>query len=141
MGDAKVHHENAVFRVQHDVLRFQVAVYHTGCVGRFQSAANLRDNLYRLIRRKFSFFLQHHAKIAALHELHGDELDPFGLSQIENANDVPVGNFASQDKFLFEAAEDFRIAGEFGTDQLESNEAVQLGIARFINGSHSALTE
>ena len=141
MRDAKVHHVDAILRVQHDVLRFQIAMNHAGSVGRFQRAANLGDDPYRLLRRKFSSFTEHGAKIAAFHELHGDELEPLGLSQVEDANDVAVGNFASQDQFLFEAAQDFRIAGEVSADQLESYEASELGVARLINGAHSALAE
>src|SRR6202171_4716164 len=141
MSYAKVHHVNAVFPIQHDVLRFQIAMDHTGCVGRFQCAANLRDDLYRLVRRKFSSFTKHGAKIAAFHELHGDELEALGLSQIEDANDVAMRNFASEDQLLFEAAEDFRIAGEVRADQLQSNEASEFCVARLINGAHSALPE
>ena len=110
-------------------------------MGRFQRATNLGDDPYRLVRRKFSSFTEHGAKIAAFHELHGDELEPLGLSQVENANDVPVRNFASQDQLLFEAAEDFGIAGEVSTDQLESDEAFELCVARLINGTHSAPTK
>src|ERR1700674_3743260 len=117
---------NAPVCVIPDVSRFQIAVNHAGCVGRFQCAANLRDDPYHLVRRKLWSFTEYGAKISALHELHGDELEPLGLSQIENANNVPVGNFASQDQFLFEAAEDFRITGQFRTDQLQSDEAFEL---------------
>ena len=66
---------------------------------------------------------------------------PLRLSQIENANDVSVGDFAREDEFLFEASQDFRIAGKFGANQLESNEAFQFRVARFVNRAHSALAE
>jgi len=109
MRDAKVHHVDAILRVQHDVLRFQIAMNHAGSVGRFQCAANLRDDPYRLVRRKFSSFTEHGAKIAASTNSMVMNLNPWPV-QIENTNDIAVGNFASQDQFLFEAEEDFRIA-------------------------------
>src|ERR1700733_3283517 len=111
MRDSEDHHVNEIFRVQHDVLRVQITVHHAGSMSRFQGPANLRNNPYRLFRRKLHFFADHHAKVAPFHEFHGDELKTLSLSKVEDANEVAVSNFASQDKFLFEAAEDFRIAG------------------------------
>jgi hypothetical protein len=116
-------------------------VNHASGVCGSERAANLRDNPHCLFRRKFSSFTEHGAKVAALDELHGDELETLGLSQVENANDVPVGNFASEDQLLFEAAKDFRITGEVRANQLESNEAFELRVARLVNGAHSALAE
>src|SRR5438105_8490196 len=141
MRDAKVHHVNAILRVQHDVLRFQIAVNHTGSVCRFQCVANLGDDSNCLFERKFPSFPEHGAKVAALDVLHGDELEALGLSEVENADDIAVGNFASEDQLLFEPAQDFRIAGEVRAYQLESNEAFELRVARLINGSHATLTE
>jgi len=85
MRDAKVHHVDAILRVQHDVLRFQIAMNHAGSVGRFQCAANLRDDPYRVVRRKFSSFTEHGREDRGLPtNSMVNELEPLGLSQIEN---------------------------------------------------------
>src|SRR5260370_36762969 len=91
MRDAEVHHVDAILRVQHDVLRFQIAVNHASGVCGFERAANLGDDSNGLFGRKFFSFPEYDAKVAALDVLHRDELEALGLSQVENANDIAVG--------------------------------------------------
>jgi len=142
MRDAKVHHVNAILRVQHDVLRLQIAVepQPAGVCG-FERTANLGDDPYRLLGWKFSSVPEHGTKIPAFHELHGDEFEALGLSQIENADDIPVSNFASQDQFRLKRR---RISdcwrGQHGS-ALRANSRPSSCVARLINGAHSALTE
>src|SRR4029077_20842072 len=69
------------------------------------------------------------------------ELEALGLTQIENANDIAVCNFASEDQLLFEAAKNFGIAGEVGADQLESDEALELDVVCLVDSAHAALAE
>src|SRR5579862_2537861 len=116
MRDAEIHYEDAILRVQHDILRFQIAVDDAGRVRGFERTTNLGDDRHRFFRRKFSSLPDHGTEIAAFHEFHRDELDTLRLAQIEYANDISVGDFTREDEFLFEAAENFRIAGELGTN-------------------------
>ena len=50
-------------------------------------------------------------------------------------------NFPRKDEFLFEAAENFRMAGEIGANELERDEALQFEVPGFVNGAHTALAE
>jgi len=111
MRDAKVHHVNAVFRVHMMFCGLQIAVDHTGGVCGFdarQTCAMIRT----VLRRKFFLFTEHGAKVAAFHELHGDELEPLLVPESKMRMTFRCVTVASQDQFLFEAEEDFRIAGE-----------------------------
>src|SRR5713226_8124669 len=85
--------------------------------------------------------MQKDPQISPLHVLHGDVSDSARLPQIENADDVGVGNFSRQDEFLLEAPQDFGMAGEVGTNQLQCNQALQFHVSRLVNGAHPALTE
>ncbi len=85
--------------------------------------------------------MQKGAQVSPLHVLHGDISDSARLPQIVNADDVAVGNFSRQDEFLFEAPQDFRMAGEVGTNHLQCNCALQFDVSRLVNGPHPALTE
>src|SRR5258708_34699623 len=105
MRDAEVHYVDAILRVQHDVLRFQIAVNHASGVCGFERAANLGDDSNGLFGRKFFSFPEYDAKVAALDVLHGDELEALGLSQVENANDIAVGNFPDRGKLPVEQPE------------------------------------
>src|ERR1700689_5216065 len=87
------------------------------------------------------FFVDQTLEVASLDILHGDELDALGLTEIENADDVTMGHFAREDEFLFEAAQDFGMAGEFGTDQFERHQAFEFRVARLVDGTHPTLTQ
>src|SRR6266849_3840672 len=138
---AEIHHVDAPVLVHHDVLRLQVTMHDSCLVRRFQRGRNLQENWNRLFWTKFPFLIQKGAQILPLHVVHGDVSDSACLSQIENTNDVAVSNFASQDEFLFETPQDFRMAGEVGTNQLQCDRALQFDVSRLVNGPHSALTE
>src|SRR5215470_6487902 len=73
--------------------------------------------------------------------LHRDEPDSAGLAQIENSNYVSIGDLASKNQFLLEALKDFRIAGEFGPDNFESNDAIEFKIFRFVYRTHATFAE
>ena len=114
---------------------------YTFSVGGFQSAANLEHDSGRLLGRKLALFNQQLTEVPALHEVHGDELDSVGLSEIINANDVFMRDLAGENQFLLEAAEDFRIFREFRADELERNNAVEFLVARLVYCAHAALSE
>ena len=107
----------------------------------FQRRRNLLENENGLFRSQFPFLMQKGAQISPLHIFHGDVSESARLPQIENANDVGVGNFSCQDEFLFEAPQHFRVTGEVGTNQLQRNQTLQFDVSCLVNGPHTALTE
>ncbi len=116
-------------------------MHHSRVMRRIQRRCNLQEYGYGFLRSQLPFVMQKGAQISPLDVLHGDVSDPARLPQIENADDVAVGNFARENEFLFEAPQDFRMAGEVGTNHLHCNRALQFDVARLVDGPHPALTE
>ena len=139
--DAEVHHVGAAAFVQHDVLRLQVAMDHTFGVRSFQRSTDLGHDVGRF--RGLEFFLptKEALQVLALDVLHGDELDPVGLSEIKNANDVFMSDLAREDQFLLEAPQNFGIGRHVGANHFDGHLAVQLAIVRLVDGAHSALSQ
>jgi hypothetical protein len=52
-----------------------------------------------------------------------------------------VSDLARQDEFLFEAAENFGMAGEVGSDEFQRDQTVELQVASLVDGSHATLAE
>ena len=114
---------------------------HMFAVRGFQGAADLEHDFRCFAGRKFASFLKEVAKVVSLHEIHGDELDSVGLAEVENTNDILVRDLARENQFLLEAPQDFRIAGELGTDQFESDKTVEFLVSRFIHRAHPATSK
>src|SRR5262249_14791589 len=110
-------------------------------MGSLQIAANLEQDASRLLWRKLAFFAQQMTKILALHEVHGDELDPVCLSEVEDANDVLVGDLARKDQLLLEAAQDLGVFREFPAYEFDGNNSIQFGVARLVDRAHATSTE
>ena len=103
--------------------------------------ADLLHNVDGSFRGKLFLLLNQRAEIAPFDELHGDELDAFGIAQIEDAHDILVRDLAGEQEFLLEAGENGRVGGELGADEFESNGAVEFAVAGFVDGSHAAFAQ
>src|SRR5215469_15535530 len=114
---------------------------HVLAVGGFQGATDLQHDARRLVRRKLALLLKQSAEVAALHEIHGDELDSVGLAQVKDSNDVFVRDLARENQFLLEPPHHFRIAGKIRTNQLEGHRAVELLVVRLVDGAHPPTAE
>ena len=86
-------------------------------VRRLQRTADLLDNLDRVSGRKLRIFEDQRTQVFALDKFHGDELNPVGIAQIVNPDDVFVGHLMREQKLLLEARDDGGIRGEFAPDQ------------------------
>src|SRR5215472_1219428 len=109
---------------------------HVLAVRCFESTADLKHDARRFIGRKFAFIRKKGPNVPTLHKFHSDEFDPVGLPKIKNSDDILVGDLAREYEFLLEASQDFGIAGELRTDQLESNKTVEFLVPRFIDRTH-----
>src|SRR5262249_33654999 len=116
--DAEVHDIHAAVFVDHHVLRFEITMHDASVVRGVQGGTNLHNDGDSLFGRELPFFMDQATKVAAFDVLHGDELDPLGLTEIENADNVAVGDFPGEDELLLETAKNFGMAGEVGADQL-----------------------
>ena len=107
----------------------------------FKSTADLRHDVRRFAMFEFFLSSEHALQIFALDVLHGDELDPVGLPEIKDSNDIPVGNLSRKNYFLFEAFENLRICGHVRANDFQRDFALQFTVASFIDRSHPALAE
>src|SRR5690348_7010463 len=110
-------------------------------VRRFEGAANLQHDFCRLGGGEFASLPQESAEVLSLDEIHGDEFDPVGLPQVENANDVFVRDLASKNQFLLEASQHFRVASEFRANQFECDKPVEFLVSGLIDCTHAAASE
>ncbi len=93
------------------------------------------------MRCQLPLFMKQGPQISPFHILHGDKSHPVGLPEIEDADDVPVGHFPRENEFLFEAPENFRMAGKVRADQLQGNKTLEFDIPRLVNRPHPALPQ
>ena len=73
--------------------------------------------------------------------LHRDVLDPVGFAQVEDADYIPVGNLSREDELLFEALQNFGIAGQLRPNHFQGNDPIELHVPGLIHRSHTALAE
>src|ERR1700757_1348407 len=110
-------------------------------VRRLQAAQHLAHDVHRFGNWQLALLSQDLIEALALDVLHRDETDPTGLTKVEDANYVSICNLAGEDQFLLEPLKDFGIAGEFGPDHLEGDNAAQFEVFRFVDGTHAAFAE
>jgi hypothetical protein len=114
---------------------------HPDAVSGVEGLADLSHDLDGFFGRKFLLFAHDGPKIAAIHELHGDELDAAGVAQIIDANDVPVRDLTREQQFLLEAGEYYRIGGQFRLNQFQSYRTVKFPISGSVNRPHSTFAK
>ena len=137
--DAEIHHDHPAALVHHDVLRLQVAVHHSFGVRRIQRRASLVNDVGAFLIAQF--FFGQGAQVLPLDKLHGDELDAVDFAKIENANHIFVGDFARQDQLLLEAPQHFFVQREFGTNDFQGHEAIELQVPRLVHRAHAAFAK
>src|SRR5208282_2267637 len=109
-GQSEIHHHNPAVHVAHDVARLQVTVNDPFAVSSGQSGNRLFHDVDGFRGLQLAPLLQELMNILAINVLHRDEFDSIGLTEIENADDIPVGDLASENQLLLEPLQDFRIA-------------------------------
>ncbi len=85
------------------------------------------------------------AKLLALDEGHGDELDAVDLAEFVDADHVLVGDLARQQELLLETALEHRrrrrVRGHLWPNHLERDDDAELGVPRLIHSAHAADAE
>src|SRR5579862_8002793 len=140
-GDAEVHDRDAALLIDHDVLRLEVAVHDTLGVSGFQRQTNLLHDRNDFLRSEAALLGDQTLEVLAIDEVHGDELDSFRFTKIENADYIFVGDFARKDEFLLEALKNVRMNGEFGANHFKSDETFEFCVAGLVDRAHAALSE
>ena len=78
-----------------------------------QGQADLADDSDLLLVRERVPISHERVEVAALHELHGDEVHAVGLAQVENPDYVFVSDLARENEFLLEPGQHFAAARQF----------------------------
>lgn len=80
-------------------------------------------------------------QVLAFDVVHGDELDVFSTREVEDTNDVPVGDLAGKNQLLLEAPQTLRVGRHVGEDHFQGDFAIQFAVMSQVNGSHAPLSE
>src|SRR5271165_5113711 len=114
---------------------------HAFRVRAVECAADLLHHRNRILWRELPRPAQKGAQIFAVDILHADEADALGLPQIENTDHILMRDVAGENQLLFEARENSRIGRQFGTYDLERDQAVQFAVAGLVDRAHPTLSE
>ncbi len=106
-----------------------------------ERAADLLHHRDCFLGRELSPIAQQRAQILAVYVFHADEADAVGLTQVVNADHVLVGDVAGENELLLEALQNRGIGRQFGTDDLERDQAVEFAVAGLVHRAHAALPE
>ena len=107
-------------------------------VRRLKRPADLADDADGLLLGVAAMFQDHEMEVAAVDVLHGDELHPVGLAEVEDADDVLVGDLGCEQQLLLEALDDVAVAGELGPNDFEGDKAADLYIAGLVDSAHAS---
>ena len=114
---------------------------HAFAVRGFEAQTNLADDVAGLAGGKFALLREEGLQIPAFHVVHGDELDVARRADVEDADDVAVGDETGQDQFLLEALQNVGIVGQFAADDFQGDDAVQLAVHGLVDRAHAAFAE
>ena len=104
-GKTKVENPCVPVAVNHDVLRFQIAVENPNVVGRSESSADLASELNRLVYRQAADAAEQGREFFALDVLHRKKMAPISFADVVNAADVFVTNLTGDADFTVKAGE------------------------------------
>ena len=130
----------AVAGLQPDVGRFDVAVDQAMLVGHGQALRNLCGHVQGLAQGQPAVLPQPLGEGHPFQALHGDEGNAVHLADLEDGDDVLVGN-AGEELGLAEKACPQVVAGDFGPEHLESDRAAEPGILGVEDNGHAAGAE
>src|SRR5262249_12259686 len=103
-----------------------------------EAGGDLDDVVERLGDGQAAAAFEDGAEVLALDELEGYEVQALVLAAEEDAGDVLVVELGGAAGLLVEAAGAFRVAGHVGREDLQGDEAVELGVAGADDGGHAA---
>src|SRR5262249_20867164 len=141
VSDTEIHDDDASTVVDHDVLRFEIAMHNAFGMRGVEGLTDLTNDVDCVLDRYFLLRHDRAFQITPLDVFHGDELRTIGFADIEDAYHVLVGDLTSEDQLLPEALQHFGRVGEFRLDDFDCDEAVYFPVAGFVDSAHGALPE
>ncbi len=113
-------------------------MHQTARVSIIESVAQLRNDAANLLERERLTF-QQIDQGAAFDERHDDVGVAFGFAKIKDGEDVWMLQFGEDLRFLFEARNKLRIAGEVAWQNFQRHVTIHAGLIRFVDRRHAAL--
>ena len=140
LGDAEVGDLHAAFRIEQDVLRFDVAMQHALRVRELQRVTDGGDDVQRLLRRETA---RTHglAQVHAIDVFHDQEAKAAALSEIMHGDDVRMTEPRQHAALTREALREARRGREGLRQHFEGDDAIQLRLPRLENRAHAAVTD
>ena len=74
-------------------------------------------------------------------ELHHHVIQVAIVAEIEHLHDIGMSQVRHRGGFFFEAAEEFRVVGEVGMDQLDGYRPAQVGVISLVHRGHASLAD
>lgn len=139
LGETEIEDLEAAL-ADHEVGRFEIAVDDAGGVRGLEGGGELGGVLEGGGRGEAGG-RDETVECLAVDELHGDEVDGFGLSDFVDNDDAGVIEGGGSAGFLEEAKTIFIGGGRGGGHDFEGDGAVEAFVAGFVDGSHAALAE
>lgn len=138
--DPEVRQVGVAFVVEQDVVRVDVAVYHAGAVRCLEGVAQLIDHRHGLGGGERAVF-EDGGKVPAAHETH-DQIGRVRLTPIVVQRD-DVWMLERRDDLCFglETADEGRIVGEVGTDDLDRHLATDGGLVGAVGRPRRTCTD
>ena len=108
-----------------------------GSMSFLQRRCDLTRDRDGALRRHRSFFLEDVGERSSRYVPHGQEAEPFVLSDVVDADHVLVAHLASEPELAPEALDDRRVAPQVGAEDLQGRLDPELLVARPIDDAHS----
>ena len=136
-SQAEVDQLDAVFAIDHDVFRLQVAVNHSSLVDVFERFADADGDAFRALGRELLFFVENLAQQPPFHPFHR-HVHPAGVKLRQHLHHAGMIEFAADFGLAMEAIEEKRIALQFGMGNLEGHHASVAQVGGAEDGGHAA---
>ena len=126
---------------QQDVVRLHVAMDDAAAVRMVERAGELNAERQNLLDRQFGVLGQDVAERLLVHELHRDVRRVAVAPDVEDGDDVGMGDRAGGACFAEEPADIFLVDAELFLQQLDGDGAVDVGVAGAIDPRHGAFAD
>jgi len=140
-GEAEVHDDDLAAPIDHHVGGLQIAMEHAFFVRGGKSGAELARGLDALIGGQAADAAEERAEILAIHKLHGDVVEAFGLADVVHAADIGMRDLAGDADLIVETREDAFIAGCDFREKLEGDGLAEGEVCGAIDFAHAAAAE
>ena len=127
--------------IDHHVRRFQIAMQHAFFVRRVQPRAEFARGLHRLVHRQPSDAAQQRAQILAVHELHGNVMQPLGHADVVDAAYVGMRHLARDPHFVIEASQRAIVGGGGFGQKLQRHRLAQRQVDGAVDFAHPAASQ